>query len=107
MKVNVLGTEYEISAESIKNDEADGTCDFYSKRITYRDPKEYENDPMTVERPDLYTDKIIRHEIVHAFLFESGLDASTEWARNEEIVDWIALQGEKIFAAWKEVGCLG
>lgn len=106
MKVNVLGTDYEIVTGDIRVD-ADGVCDFYAKKITYRDPKEWEDDPNTVERSDLYTDKVIRHEIVHAFLFESGLDASADWARNEEVVDWIALQGIKLFTAWKEAGCIG
>lgn len=50
--------------------------------------------------------KIVRHEIVHAFLKESGLDCNSDWARNEEIVDWIALQGPKIMAAWTEAGCI-
>lgn len=39
---------------------------------------------------------ISRHEIIHAFLDESGLMNSSEWARNEEMVDWFALQWYKI-----------
>lgn len=42
------------------------------------------------------------NEIVHAFLLESGLDENSEWARNEELVDWIAIQGPKIWKAWQE-----
>ena len=49
---------------------------------------------------------MLRHEIVHAFLYESGLDVSSEWARNEEIVDWIALQTPKLQKAFEEAGCL-
>lgn len=53
----------------------------------------------------------LRHEIVHAFFNESGLADSSStvegaWAKNEEMVDWIALQGPKLCAAWKEAGCL-
>ena len=52
----------------------------------------------------------LRHEIVHAFLGESGLSANSNetdaWARNEEMVDWIAIQGPKIWKAWKEVGAV-
>ena len=51
---------------------------------------------------------LLRHEIVHAFLEESGLSTNSDsidaWARNEEIVDWIAIQGPKIYAAWEKVG---
>jgi hypothetical protein len=50
--------------------------------------------------------RVVRHEIVHAFLMESGLDESSNpadaWATNEEMVDWFARQGPKIYKAWKE-----
>lgn len=63
------------------------------------------------ESADLYQKYTLRHEIVHAFLNESGLmDCSFSvdhpWAKNEEMIDWIALQGEKIYRAWQEVGAL-
>ena len=45
---------------------------------------------------ELQEKKNLRHEIVHAFLFESGLAENSEWAYNEEMVDWIAKQGPKI-----------
>ena len=43
------------------------------------------------EEKDNYTKSCLRHEIAHAFLHESGLSSNSEWAMNEEIVDWIAL----------------
>ena len=53
----------------------------------------------------------LRHEIVHAFFDESGLTESsntveTPWARNEEMVEWISIQGEKIYKAWHEADAL-
>lgn len=53
----------------------------------------------------------LRHEIVHGFLFESGLDASSDipdhgWATHEEMVDWLANQGPKLYRAWEEAGAL-
>ena len=43
-----------------------------------------------------YEKKILRHEIIHAFLYESGLDINShdidQWARDEEMVDWMAIQ---------------
>lgn len=55
--------------------------------------------------------KTLRHEIVHAFLMESGLDSdsialNSAWARNEEMVDWFAMQGPKIIKAWQEADAL-
>ena len=55
--------------------------------------------------------KKLRHEIVHAFLFESGLSSNTHgiygaWAENEEMVDWIAIQSPKIFKVFQELEIL-
>lgn len=53
----------------------------------------------------------LRHEIVHAFLSECGLnECSGEtdcWARNETMVDWFARMGERIYRAWEAAGALG
>lgn len=43
----------------------------------------------------------LRHEIIHAYLFESGLNANSNkfeqgWATNEEMIDWFAIQLPKI-----------
>lgn len=42
-----------------------------------------------------YQKKVLRHEIVHAFLYESGLwqnaYGSKCWAKNEEMIDWMAI----------------
>lgn len=43
--------------------------------------------------------KIIRHEVVHAFMFESGLAENwehREMGQEEQTVDWIAIQMPKI-----------
>ncbi len=52
----------------------------------------------------------LRHEIVHAFLHESGLSFNANgtdcWAKNEEMVDWFAIQGPKIYKAWKDAAAI-
>ena len=59
---------------------------------------------------DFYMKKVIRHEIIHAFALESGLRESSletaSWAVNEEMVDWFARQGPKIYKAWQEADAL-
>ena len=50
-------------------------------------------------------------EVCFAFFNESGLASSSfgiegPWAKNEEMVDWIALQGPKIYKVWEEAGAL-
>ena len=44
---------------------------------------------------ETYMNKVIRHEVVHAFMFESGLGDSFEhkdYGQEETIVDWFAFQ---------------
>ena len=48
----------------------------------------------------------MRHEIIHAFLCESGLAENSDWATNEELVDWIAIQAPKLIKAWKDADAL-
>lgn len=100
MKLNILGTEYEIirnaSVEEypkLKN--CDGYTDQSIKQIVI---PEFVKDDMSEEDLEYYTKKVIRHEIVHAFMYESGLDSNSEYAKNEELIDWIAIQFEKILA---------
>lgn len=114
--VNILGTEYKVAIKPYSEDEAFncsiGYCDGYTKEIVVCDLSthpEYKKDP--VETREACEKVTLRHEIVHAFLNESGLmssacEVSGAWCKNEEMVDWIALQGEKIYKAWSEVGAL-
>jgi predicted SprT family Zn-dependent metalloprotease len=71
---------------------------------------EDKNDTMALQDMDTFIKKVIRHEIIHAFLIESGLNNNSMkveyWAQNEEMVDWIAYQFPKISMVFKEIGCL-
>jgi len=118
MKINVLGTEYEIvykgySELRIFEDMGiEAYCDAISKKIIVGKINTF---PDFRDETAGYCDKCekeaLRHEIVHAFLNESGLQTSTlvpkdGWARNEEMVDWIALQFPKMLEAMKAACCL-
>ena len=114
-KVNVLGVEYSIRYKTEEEDafpkEADGCCDTSIKRITIRQhTQEDRNEPYALKDLDEYQRKVLRHEITHAFLFESGLSVNAyspaSWAGNEEMVDWFAIQGPKIMKAWQEAGAV-
>lgn len=63
------------------------------------------------EEHKLIEKETLRHEIVHAFFYESGLADSalivnSPWAKNEEMVNWIAVQGPKIYKAWQDADAL-
>lgn len=110
MKVNVLGTEYEIlkqaKEDNPKLEDNVGLCEHYSKEIILSDLKEEKDHVMCVENIEDFEKKTLRHEIIHAFLGESGLRGSSEWAENEEMVDWFAIQAPKLFEAFKNTDCL-
>ena len=91
-KVNVLGTTYKIRFRHENEDEK------------LQELSGYVNNIESVQK------SVLRHEIMHAFLYESGLDGqscNTDcWANNEEMIDWFALQSKKIFKAFKKAGAL-
>lgn len=110
MRVNILGAEYSVTVSNESKEPrlngCDGFCDETSHEIFAEDYQSSPNAPSTKRNLKLQTQKVLRHEIVHAFLFESGLAENSPWAQNEELVDWIAKQGPKIYKAWKEAGAL-
>lgn len=106
MKLNILGTEYDISCASEKEYSGlrnrMGCCDQTSKVIKIvnnYDEKQYYAHDNILEL--IKTTK--RHEIIHAFLFESGL---TDTSHNEEIVEWIAVQFPKLLKAFNKTEAL-
>lgn len=117
MKVTILGTKYKmethkISEDSIlKDNKWAGYCSEESKLIVVADMTEKEYIDLDEHEQESYRKKTLRHEIIHAFLNESGLTDSTSvpkmgWANHEEMVDWIAIQSPKMYRAFKEVGCI-
>lgn len=105
-KVNILGTEYKIiyqtQNENPKLVDANGLCECYSKELilNFADL----DDPDSFANIDEYKKKVLRHEIMHAFLFEAGL--MNKYSRDELLVDSLAILIPKICNSMKEVGCL-
>lgn len=94
-KINILGTEYEIvmqtEAENPKLEDANGLCEFYSKKIVLRTG--YEEEKNAFDNIFDFQVKVLRHEIIHAFFHESGLDS---YAEDETLVDYLAVQIPKL-----------
>lgn len=104
MTINVLGAEYIITKEhdTPRLANMDGFCDETTKEIVVETYDGDEGKAGVKAKLDIQRKKVLRHEIVHAFAFESGLAENSPWAQNEEFVDWIAIQGPKIWKAWQE-----
>lgn len=114
MKVNILGTEYTIFVDSGDCPELEGCmgyCKYDAKEIHVIDLDTDEEWKAESEAVKINRTKIIlRHEIIHAFLSESGLHHNTmktsAWAVNEEMIDWFAIQAPKIYKAFEQCDCL-
>lgn len=109
MKVNILGTSYQIFEKSESEDtnlkNCDGYCDKTSKKIVIiAKPSNCDLDDWNVCKK-----KILRHEIIHAFLYESGLHENFEhkqYGHDETFVDWIAVQFPKILKIFIQIDCI-
>ena len=110
--VNILGTEWTINIvkefpQHLKEYEetSTGLCNGFDKDIWVKNMSE-----MDCKNKDKLLKNVIRHEITHAFFFESGLSENTGysacWATNEEMVDWFAIQSPKIFKVFQELDIL-
>lgn len=105
-KVNILGTEYEIlyrKADEYEDLGIDvgGICDGGKKRIVLNSDTGATDEALLKEN--------LRHEVIHAYLYESGLGANwahPEMGHDETFVDWVAIQFPKIAKTYAELGCL-
>lgn len=109
-KVNVLGSEWSVVFGTEKEyqnlSEMDGYADFSTHQIVIDTMEKADGQIGFKGDMTEYKKQVIRHEIIHAFLYESGLEAcsttSDNWAVNEEMVDWFAIQSPKIFKVFNE-----
>ncbi len=109
MKINILGSEWNIT-EADKNADvrvadSDGICDKTTREIIITKPDK----DCDLGNWEAYRKKVMRHEIIHAFLFESGLHENfthPQFGHDELYVDWIAVQFPKMQEVFGKAGCL-
>ena len=109
--VYILGTQYNIKLISEADDPMLKTLEGYTDPTVHKIVvKLIEKQDNTSQNVADYAKNIMRHELIHAFLFESGLgDCANEidcWAQNEEMIDWFAYQSPKIFKLFQQLNCL-
>lgn len=102
--VDVLGTRYTIKYcgkdEEPQLEYNSGFCDVTAKLIVIK--VDYEQKSDSLRKIDNYIAKTLKHELIHAFLYESGLSENSDWADNEEVVDWFAIQMDKIQKSYQD-----
>lgn len=100
--ISILGTDWSVELttppdQDLLEGDAGATNQYTKTILLNRD--ELDN--------NAYIKETVRHEILHAFLMESGLDTCANevdcWARNEEMIDWFAIQFPKISQIYKQL----
>lgn len=106
-KLNVLGTEYDVELlehedETMKSLNCVGYTDKTTKEIK---SKLYKNERLVDNKnPKVNTNITLRHELIHAFLYECGIDFGMQF-HNEECVDFFAMQFPKLAKIFEDAGC--
>ena len=115
-KVSILGTEYRIRFDDYNSPELKGKSrfgyTFYDEKLIvcedFDTDEEWKSESEEVKSSRRKS--VLRHEITHAFLMESGVaqnsNSTDAWAMNEEMVDWFAIQSPKIFAVFQKLDLL-
>lgn len=102
--LDILGRTYTI--KTLKREEHEdflkGSCgqtDLEDATIyleNFVDETHEEDGVALTDNLDKVLNDTFRHEIVHAFFYESGLSNEADFAQNEMLIDWIALQFPKM-----------
>ena len=107
--INILGRRWRIEERKESEDDrlqgSSGYTDWTTRLIVIN--ADIDGDLGDLEA---FRRKVLRHEIVHAYLLECGLhecsNTGIPWADNEEMVDWIAHKGQQIYTTWLEAGAI-
>ena len=89
-------------------DEASAYTNRFKREIVMVDVNHNIYSEYDEEEKKLIKKSLLRHEIIHAFLVESGLGKSSyqyygAWSTNEEMVDWFSHNLPKIHRVYEEL----
>ncbi|MBR6027966.1 MAG: hypothetical protein IKP40_02675, partial [Clostridia bacterium] len=111
LKVDILGTPYTVRLRTPEQDKILEECAGYCDHTTHEIVIEGQAEPSfgLVKDYPAYQKRVLRHEIIHAFLFESGLGGDATYtedgqAHPEMLVDWFARQAPKIYEVYMAAG---
>lgn len=105
--INILGTEYEIEFleeqdEAMKALNADGYTDNSVKKIKVMKFSNDDKDAKQMKDVEQYNKHLLRHELIHAFVYECGIDSGMQF-HSEEMVDWLAMQFPKLSSLFDQL----
>ena len=98
-KIRVMGETWILKEGSEEEfpalDSVDGYTDTSTRTIVVSQMLEHQSEPTAKEKLSEYKKTVIRHEIIHAFLYESGLENSSAGCRRknsdslqESVMEW-------------------
>jgi len=108
VNVSILGQNYKVLVltedhyPKLKSANASGLAELYSKQLILNKDNMAE-DAETYDNLQGYSEKVLRHEVVHAYFHESGL---TGYCQDEVLVDWLAVQLPKIVKSVSEASAV-
>ena len=109
-KISILGTEYLVLKGNPKDypilEDANAYTDIYAKQIVIDEKFDTENHGLNTHNPEAVKRKLYRHEILHAFIAESGFGYNFSSENEEDIVNWVAEQFPKMKKIFEELGIL-
>lgn len=104
--MNIMGTEYKILKgrdSYLQSIDADGVCESYEKLISVRSEDILLDQSSTPEAKTKRYKEVMRHEIIHAFFHECGLD---DYSNDEVLVNFLAIQFPKLKQLFEDINCL-
>ncbi len=114
--VKILGANYKVLTDVPRSKDPElaglfGYCSYGDHRIVVVDLNTVDNWKNESGESKLRQKRAtLRHEVIHAFLYESGLYGSSAdvnaWSQNEEMVDWFALQFPKMLKVFEQLDCV-
>jgi len=109
--LNILGSKWKLKIVPRDYDPILMECDGYTDRSlrTMYVAEESVGDINDLHNWSEYQKAVRRHEIIHAFFYESGLAQSwehTSYSHDETTVDWFAIQFPKILKVFEKAEAL-
>lgn len=97
-KITILGREWNVIMKKEEDDERLSCCNGFMDQTALEIVICDRREESSLKYPLGFLCKVMRHEIIHAFMFESGLaeNWSHDCGQDETIVDWFAIQIHKI-----------
>lgn len=102
--INIMGSRWKVVLTSPEQDsrlkDVWGYCDWTIRTIVVCAERDEDTNLIDFEK---LVNKVMRHEIIHAFMYESGL-MENEVLDNDQRVDWLAYQYPKIKKVFETLG---